>query len=233
MFDHILIPINRAGWPFIAIAAGLAVVLGFIWEPLFWIGVLLTLFCIYFFRDPNRIVPQRLGLVVSPADGHVTSVGPASLPRELAPRLEGSEEAKVMRISIFLSVFDVHVNRVPLAGKILESHYVPGKFLNAAMDKASEDNERQIILMQGDDGKELAFVQIAGLIARRIICDLKDGQVVETGARFGLIRFGSRVDVYLPAGVMPLVAEGQKMVGGETVIADLQSDEGARPGLSR
>ena len=232
MFDHILVPINRAGWPFITIAAGVAVVLGFIWTPLFWIGLLLTLFCVYFFRDPNRFVPQRHGLVVSPADGHVTSVGPASLPRELS-KAEGSPDAKVMRVSIFLSVFDVHVNRVPLAGKILESHYVPGKFVNAAFDKASDENERQIILMQSDDGRELVFVQIAGLIARRIICNLKEGQTVETGERFGLIRFGSRLDVYLPEGTMPLVTEGQRMVGGETVIADLESQEGARQGISR
>lgn len=232
MFDHVLIPINRAGWPFIAIAAGVAVVLGFLWEPLFWIGLLLTLFCVYFFRDPNRVVPQRQGLVVSPADGHVTSVGPASLPRELSGS-QAAKDTKVMRVSIFLSVFDVHMNRVPLAGKILESHYVPGKFLNAALDKASEDNERQIVLMQSEDGRELTFVQIAGLIARRIICNLEEGQRVETGERYGLIRFGSRMDVYLPEGTMPLVAPGQKMVGGETVIADLLSDEGARPGMSR
>lgn len=232
MFDHVLIPINRAGWPFIAIAAGVAVVLGFLWEPLFWIGLLLTLFCVYFFRDPNRVVPQRQGLVVSPADGHVTSVGPASPPRELSGS-QAAKDTKVMRVSIFLSVFDVHMNRVPLAGKILESHYVPGKFLNAALDKASEDNERQIVLMQSEDGRELTFVQIAGLIARRIICNLEEGQRVETGERYGLIRFGSRMDVYLPEGTMPLVAPGQKMVGGETVIADLLSDEGARPGMSR
>ena len=234
MFDSVLIPINRAGWPFIAAAFVLAVVLGYFATPLFWVGMLLVAFCTYFFRDPPRVTPQRAGLLVSPADGMVQMIEPAAPPPELE-----MPDKPLTRISIFLNVFDVHVNRVPVGGRISALSYRPGAFLNAALDKASELNERMSIKVtcdspagSGGEGEKLdvAFVQIAGLIARRIKCHLKAEQEVATGEVFGLIRFGSRMDVYLPEGVSPLVSLGQRMVAGETVIADLASQEAARLG---
>jgi len=232
-----LIPINRAGWPFIAGAFLLAVILGFIAAPLFWIGMLLVAFCTYFFRDPPRVTPQRAGLLVSPADGMVQKIEAAVPPPELEMPAE-----PLTRISVFLNVFNVHVNRVPIGGRIAALSYRPGAFFNAALDKASELNERMSIRVtcttpggeaagEAERAKlDVAFVQIAGLIARRIKCHLQEGQEVTTGEVFGLIRFGSRMDVYLPPGVAPLVAVGQQMVAGETVIADLASDETARQG---
>ena len=228
MLKYVITPIHPAGWPFVGIAAALAVVLGLFSSLLFWLGVALTLFCLYFFRDPQRVTPQRQGLVVSPADGVVTAIERAPPPPEL-----GLEPHPLTRISVFLSVLDVHVNRVPTDGTILAAAYHPGRFFNAALDKASEHNERQSVSLRTPDGRIVAFVQIAGLIARRIICDLKPGQEVRAGARFGLIRFGSRTDVYLPDGTAPLVAVGQRMIGGETVLADLATQEGARPGEVR
>ena len=228
MLKYVITPIHPAGWPFVGIAAALAVVLGLFSSLLFWLGVALTLFCLYFFRDPQRVTPQRQGLVVSPADGVVTAIERAPPPPEL-----GLEPHPLTRISVFLSVLDVHVNRVPTDGTILAAAYHPGRFFNAALDKASEHNERQSVSLRTPDGRIVAFVQIAGLIARRIICDLKAGQEVRAGARFGLIRFGSRTDVYLPDGTAPLVAVGQRMIGGETVLADLATQEGARPGEVR
>lgn len=221
-------PVNREGWPFIALFALGAFLLGLAWEPLGWLGVLATAWCIYFFRDPDRVTPTREGLVISPADGVVCMVGHAVPPSDL----EMGTEPR-MRISVFMSVFDVHVNRIPVDGKIVRLAYKPGKFLNASLDKASEDNERMGIRMETGDGREIAFVQIAGLVARRIKCDLAENQEVRAGNRFGLIRFGSRVDVYLPDGVQPLVACGQRMIAGETVLADLRSDEAAREGEMR
>ncbi|WP_020594189.1 phosphatidylserine decarboxylase [Kiloniella laminariae] len=223
VLKHILVPINKAGWPFVGGALALSVIFALIWKPLAVVGLILAAFCTYFFRDPERQTPIRAGLVVSPADGHISAIETAAPPAELNMGTE-----PLMRVSVFLSVFDVHVNRVPAAGKITELAYHHGAFLNAALDKASELNERMSVKMETEDGKEIAFVQIAGLIARRIICNLSMGQEVKTGERFGLIRFGSRTDVYLPNGVAPLVAVGQQMIGGETVIADLQSDESVR-----
>ncbi|WP_419902539.1 phosphatidylserine decarboxylase [Kiloniella sp.] len=223
VLKHILVPINKAGWPFVGGALALSVAFALIWKPLAILGLIIAAFCTYFFRDPERQTPVREGLVVSPADGHVSAVETAVPPSELNMGTE-----PLMRVSVFLSVFDVHVNRVPTAGKITELAYHHGAFLNAAMDKASELNERMSIKMETEDGKEIAFVQIAGLIARRIICNLTMDQEVKAGERFGLIRFGSRTDVYLPNGVAPLVAVGQQMIGGETVIADLLSDESMR-----
>lgn len=228
MLKDFLVPINRAGWPFIGIAAGLTVLFLIFVPPLAWLGALATAFCIFFFRDPERIVPVRPGLVVSPADGLVSAVERAVPPADL-----GMGTQSLTRISVFLSVFDVHINRVPADGKIAALAYHKGKFLNAANDKASEENERQSVRLTLDDGRDIAFVQIAGLIARRIVCDLQVGQSVRAGERFGLIRFGSRTDVYLPEGVAALVAPGQRMIGGETVIADLQSSESLRPGEAR
>ena len=228
MFRSVLVPINRAGWPFIGAALAAAVLLGLLWEPLFWLGLLAALFCTYFFRDPPRVTPSRPGLVIAPADGMVQMIERAAPPPELE-----MGEAPLTRISIFLNVFNVHVNRVPVDGKISAVSYRPGKFLNAALDKASVDNERMSLKVTTFDGVDLAFVQIAGLVARRIICRLSEGQPVQAGQVFGLIRFGSRMDVYLPEGVSPLVALYQTTIAGETVIADLLSEEPQRQGEER
>jgi phosphatidylserine decarboxylase len=228
LLEGVVVPIHRAGWPFIAAALVMAVLLYAIWTPLVVPGVVLALFVTYFFRNPDRVVPARAGLVVSPADGRIIAVAQASPPPEL-----GMAADPVTRVSIFLNIFDVHVNRVPAEGSISALAYHKGKFVNAALDKASEDNERQAVRLTMPDGKEIAFVQIAGLIARRIVCNLSQGQSVKTGERFGLIRFGSRAEVYLPEGVSALVAPGQRAIGGETVIADLNSDEGPRQGERR
>lgn len=224
----VIVPVNRAGWPFIAAFAVVAALLATLSEPLGWIGLVLTGWCVYFFRDPDRVVPARPGLVVSPADGLVQMIVEAVPPPEL-----GLGDGTLTRISIFLNVFNVHVNRVPAEGTIVTAKYRPGKFLNAALDKASDLNERMSIHMRTTDGRDLVFVQIAGLVARRIICHLKDGQPVRTGERFGLIRFGSRTDIYLPPGVSPLVVEGQTAIGGETVLADLTGNEAPRMGEVR
>ena len=226
-----LVRINSEGWPFIAAFAVGALVLFFVWEPLGWIGVLLTLWCVFFFRDPERVTPLREGLLVAPADGVVMQIVPALPPREL----EMGDSPRT-RISIFLNVFDVHVNRMPGEGRVIKRAYRPGKFVNAAFDKASEDNERlalRIRLDQGAPQSEIAVVQIAGLIARRIRCWVAEGDAVLTGQRYGMIRFGSRTDLYLPPNVYPLVCEGQRMIAGETVVADLTSAEPARRGASR
>jgi phosphatidylserine decarboxylase len=228
LFDSVLIPINRAGWPFIALALLAAVLLALWWLPLALIGLLAACFCTYFFRDPPRVTPVRGGLVVSPADGKLQLIEQAAPP----PELQMGDEP-LTRVSVFLNVFDVHVNRIPVGGRITGHAYRPGKFFNAVLDKASELNERMSLKVTTEDGREVAFVQIAGLIARRIKCNVKQGEEVRTGQVFGLIRFGSRMDVYLPQGVAPLVAKGQRMVDGESVIADLSSDESQRLGEVR
>lgn len=229
MLSTVLVPVNRAGWPFIALFAVLTMALWWVWMPLGLAGVVLTLWCVYFFRDPARVTPVREGLVISPADGRVLPVVKAAPPPEL--ELGGDP---LTRISIFMNVFDVHVNRAPADGTIRKIAYHPGKFFNAALDKASEDNERMSIAMDTPDGRPLAFVQIAGLVARRIKCWAEEGRAVVAGERYGLIRFGSRVDVYLPDGIAPLVIEGQRTLAGETVLADLGSasntPEGPREG---
>jgi phosphatidylserine decarboxylase len=221
----VLKPLHRDGYTFIAIFAATAVLLFFVAVPLGWIGAVLTVWCYYFFRDPPRIIPSREGLVVSPADGLVSHVGPTAAPPELAMGPE-----PLTRISVFMSVFDCHVNRASIGGIVAKVAYRPGKFLNAALDKASDDNERNGVVLRLDDGRRLAIVQIAGLVARRIVCDIQEGRELRTGERIGMIRFGSRLDVYLPDGVAPLVVAGQRMVAGETVIADLLSTEPARLG---
>lgn len=227
----VMVSPHRAGWPFIAGFAVISVFLAMASEGLGIVGLILTLWCVYFFRDPVRAVPQREGLVVSPADGRVTQISEACpLPKELrtGDAAENDEDGDFTRISVFLSVFDVHINRAPISGTVRKVVYKPGLFLNAGNDRASFENERCAALVTLPGGEELAFVQIAGLIARRIICDLKEGQDVKTGERYGLIRFGSRMDIYLPKGVAPLVCVGQRMVGGETVLADFRSTEAAR-----
>lgn len=212
----VCVSINRAGWPFIALFAVLAAGLWVLYQPLGWVGVVLTAWCAYFFRDPERVTPGEAGLVISPADGMVLPLEEAPPP----PELSMGDGARP-RVSIFMNAFNVHVNRIPAHGVIEKISYRPGRFFNASLDKASEHNERMSVSMKTDQGAEIAFVQIAGLVARRIKCGLGPGQQVRAGDRFGLIRFGSRVDVYLPAGTRPKVLPGQIAVAGETVIADL------------
>jgi phosphatidylserine decarboxylase len=211
-----LAPINSEGYPFIGAFALASLILFWLWTPLGWLGTLLTLWCAYFFRDPVRVTPVSDRLVVSPADGRVSLVANAIPPAELQ-----LGDAPLPRVSIFMSVFDVHVNRAPIAGRIERIAYTSGKFLNADLDKASEDNERNAFLIASAAGP-IGVVQIAGLIARRIVCWSKEGQPIAAGDRIGMIRFGSRVDVYLPAGAAPLVSEGQTSLAGETIIADLR-----------
>ena len=218
-------PINGEGWKFITLFAVVTAFLGMLSAKLFWIGVVLTLWCAYFFRDPIRVVPARSGLIVSPGDGLVQKIVSIAPPGEL-----GLGAGERTRISIFLNVFDVHVNRIPISGTITAMHYRPGAFFNASLDKASEENERQYVSITTEGDKTIGLVQIAGLVARRIVCHLTKDQKVQSGERFGLIRFGSRVDVYLPAGAEPLVIAGQRVLGGETILADLNSSETARTG---
>ncbi|WP_209425368.1 phosphatidylserine decarboxylase [Pararhodobacter sp. SW119] len=221
-------PLHREGYKFLAIFAAATLVLFLIWQPLGWIGLGLTVWCYYFFRDPDRVTPIRDGLFVSPADGIVSAIEPALPPAEL-----GLDPVPLTRISVFMNVFDCHVNRLPIGGTILAVAYRPGKFLNASLDKASEDNERNALAVELPDGRRIAVVQIAGLVARRILCDVQPGDEMETGQRFGMIRFGSRVDVYLPDGIAPLVAAGQGTIAGETVLADLSASEDPRLGVVR
>jgi len=224
----ILVPINSAGWPFIALFAVIALALGYLAQPLGWVGLVLTLWCVYFFRDPDRVTPTRPGLVIAPADGRVCLVDEAVPPAEL----DMGDEARP-RVCIFMNVFNVHVNRAPMDGTITKIAYRPGKFFNAELDKASEHNERMSLAMDTATGHSIAFVQIAGLVARRILCQVKEGDHIQAGRRFGLIRFGSRVDVYLPKGAQPFLAVGQLTTAGETVVADLNTDEPKREGEVR
>lgn len=212
----VLSPPHPAGRPFI-IGGVAAMVIGlFVGSWLIVVGLIFTLFCLYFFRDPERFPPPRPNLVVAGADGRVVLVGPAVPPPEL-----GLGSLPLPRVAIFLSVLDVHVNRIPVGGTITRISYRHGKFLNASVDKASEENERNAIAIRLPDGREMAVVQIAGLIARRIVCNVRQGDMVRTGERFGIIRFGSRTDIYLPEGTELLVSVGQIMIGGETVVAQL------------
>ncbi len=225
--------LHAAGIPFVAAFAAVTLALGFVSAALFWIGVVLSLWCFYFFRDPTRVTPVRAGLIVSPADGRVVAV------QEVTPEESfGLGQDKRTRISIFLNVFDVHVNRSPAEGEVIARLYRPGKFVNASLDKASVDNERMALTLRlsGEHpkaGETMTVVQIAGLIARRIVCDAQEGDTLKTGERFGIIRFGSRTDIYLPLGVAPLVCIGQYMIGGETVLADCTASEQARSGEPR
>ena len=225
MFRQVLAPIHPDGWRFIALFAVVSVLLYFLWHPLGWAGFVATVWCAYFFRDPWRVTPVRAGLAVAPADGRVVAVDRAPPPPELE-----MGDAPMLRIGIFLSVLDVHVNRMPLAGRVVKRVYHKGKFLNAGGDKAAEHNERMSLRLAAKDGGEAAVVQIAGLIARRILCDVDAGRDVIAGQRYGLIRFGSRTDVYLPPEWTPLAVVGQRAVGGETVIADARANEPWRQG---
>jgi phosphatidylserine decarboxylase len=219
MLKTFLKPMHPEGYRFVAIFAAITLVLFWIWDPLGWLGLGATIWCYYFFRDPKRSVPQGEGLILSPADGVISLIEPAVPPPEL-----GMGPEALTRVSVFMNVFNCHVNRAPIGGRVAAIAYRPGKFFNASMDKASSDNERNSVCLEMADGRKLAVVQIAGLVARRIVCFTKEGQSLMAGERFGLIRFGSRLDVYLPDGVEPMVALGQTMCAGETVIADLGSN---------
>ncbi|MCA0276391.1 MAG: phosphatidylserine decarboxylase [Proteobacteria bacterium] len=211
---NVFVPVHREGYPFIAGFAAVTVLLGFFSTSLFWVGVILTAWCAYFYRDPERVTPVDDRLVISPADGVVSAVGPAVPPREL-----GLGNAEMTRISVFMNVFSVHVNRAPVRGKIVRIEHRPGKFLNAELDKASQENERNGVVIDSPNG-QVAAVQIAGLVARRILCWADVGGNISVGERFGLIRFGSRVDVFLPTNAVARVSVGQTAVAGETVIAE-------------
>jgi phosphatidylserine decarboxylase len=215
-------PIHPEGYPFIGGFAFASLVLFWLWSPLGWIGVLLTVWCALFFRDPVRVTPIREGIVVAPADGRVSMVVQAVPPAEL-----GLGDKPLPRISIFMSVFNCHVNRSPVAGRIERIAYRPGKFINAELDKASDDNERNSLVISTPAGR-IGVIQIAGLVARRIVSFVHEGQTLGAGERFGLIRFGSRLDVFLPDGAKALVSEGQTAIAGETVLADFRLGDGGR-----
>ena len=215
-----LVPIHSAGIPFIAIFVILTVIMGWFWSPLYFFGLVLTFWCIYFFRNPVRVTPILSGtnknnLIISPADGRVIEISKITPDEEI-----GLPEGNWTRVCVFMNVFDVHVNRSPMLGKIFYKNYIPGSFFNASLDKASSENERLILGMETENGKKIAFVQIAGLVARRIICDVGIGSLLKAGEVFGLIRFGSRVDIYFPSDVSVMVLKGQKMIAGETIIGD-------------
>jgi phosphatidylserine decarboxylase len=225
---RVFTPLHPDGFKFV-LAGGLAtLLLCLFWVPGAWLAAIVTLWIVYFFRDPWRVTPTRPGLLVSPADGMVLSVAPATPPHGLI--VSGTA---VFRIGVFLNIFDVHVTRAPIGGRVAAMHYIKGRFLNASLAKASEDNERLAIRIAAPEGPEIVFVLIAGLVARRIVCDLRVGQQVATGQRVGLIRFGSRVDIYCPAPYVPMVVVGQRMVGGETVLADRFAEEPPRQGVEQ
>ena len=218
-----LVPIHPEGYPFVGGFALASLVLFWLWVPLGWLATLATLWCAYFFRDPARVTPVRDGIVVAPADGRISQVINAVPPMEL-----GLGDRAMLRISVFMSVFDCHVNRSPVAGRVERILYRAGKFLSADLDKASEDNERNAFVIASSTGQRIAAIQIAGLVARRIVPFVREGETVGAGQRIGMIRFGSRVDVYLPEGTRPFVAEGQTAIAGETVIADLRTADAGR-----
>lgn len=220
-----LVPIHKEGYVFIAAFFAGAVILGLLWQPLFWIGLILTAWCAYFFRDPERATPQNEDLVISPADGRVSSVS-----RTVAPEELGLGDEPMLRISVFMNVFNCHVNRAPMRGRISRIVYREGKFLSADLDKASIENERNGVVIDTAHG-EIGVVQIAGLVARRIVSWAHSGDVIEAGERFGLIRFGSRLDIFLPDGFVPRVTLGQTAIAGETVLAEF--GEGLQPTVSR
>ena len=213
---NFLPPINSAGYPFIILFALVAFILSLISDFLGWIGFVLTLWCVYFFRDPERVTPEKTNVLISPADGKIVFSGLSKSPDNLSD----NKQLDLNKVSIFMNVFDVHVNRIPISGKITWLKYVPGTFLNASLDKSSENNERMIAKIEVSKGVFVYVVQIAGLIARRIKCELTENDSVKIGQRYGLIRFGSRVDVYFPKNFNILVSKGQTSISGETIIAD-------------
>src|ERR1700719_3323609 len=227
MLRQILAPVPLDGWKFIAVAAVVALILFLLWSPAGWLALILALWMVYFFRDPWRVTPTRPGLIVSPADGIVVSLGPAPPPPEL-----DMGTAPLPRIGIFLNLFDVHVARAPIGGKLTARRYTKGRFVNASLDKASNDNQRLALRIAPEEGPAIACVLIAGLVARRIVCGVYEGQSLAVGERIGIIRFGSRCDVYCPPPYVPLVALGQRMIAGETVLPDRLAQEPAREGFT-
>ena len=228
MLRRVLAPLHPDGLKFVLAGVLATLLLFVIWAPAGWLAAIATLWIAYFFRDPWRVTPNRPGLLISPADGVVISIAAAVPPPEI-----GAGDAEVAKIGIFLNIFDVHVTRAPVGGRVAALRYRKGKFVNASLDKASEDNERMAIRIAPPEGPEIVFVLVAGLVARRIVCDLREGQQVATGQRMGMIRFGSRVDVYCPPPYVPMVVAGQRMVGGETVLADRLAQEPARQGVAQ
>lgn len=220
--------VHREGWPFIAATGVLALVFAVIFPLLFWPLIILAGWMAVFFRDPVRVVPAARGLVVSPADGRVETIMRAAPPPEF-----GLDQTRLTRVSVFMNVFDCHINRAPTSGRVTRIAYKPGKFLSADLDKASEVNERNLILIEADNGHNLGVVQIAGLVARRIVCWTKEGNDISAGQRIGMIRFGSRLDVYLPEGSTIAVSAGQRVIAGETLIAVLPGASLAPPFPSR
>jgi phosphatidylserine decarboxylase len=218
-----LAPIHPQGYPFIGSFALASIILFWLWSPFGWLGTVATLWCAYFFRDPARVTPAREGVVVAPADGRISRIANAAPPKEV-----GLGERPLIRISIFMSVFDCHVNRSPVGGRLERMVYHPGAFISADLDKASEANERNGFVIATAAGLRIVVVQIAGLVARRIVPFVREGEGLAAGQRIGMIRFGSRVDVYLPEGARPLVHEGQTAIAGETVLAELRAAEPGR-----
>jgi len=225
---RVLAPLHPDGFKFVAAGVLATLLLFLLWAPAGWAAAVVTLWMVYFFRDPWRVTPTRPGLLISPADGIVVSIAAATPPAELA-----MGDMAVVRIGIFLNIFDVHVTRAPVRGQVAAMRYTKGRFVNASLDKASEGNERLAIRIAPPEGPDVAFVLVAGLVARRIVCNLYDGQQVATGQRVGIIRFGSRVDIYCPPPYVPMVVAGQRMVGGETVIADRFAEESPRRGVAQ
>jgi len=223
-----LAPLHPDGFKFVAAGVLATLLLFLLWAPAGWAAAIVTLWMVYFFRDPWRVTPTRPGLLLSPADGLVVSIAAATPPSELA-----MGDMAVVRVSIFLNIFDVHVTRAPVGGRVAAMRYTKGRFVNASLDKASEDNERLAIRIAPPEGPDIAFVLVAGLVARRIVCNLYDGQQVASGQRVGIIRFGSRFDIYCPPPYVPMVVAGQRMVGGETVLADRLAEEPPRQGIAQ
>jgi phosphatidylserine decarboxylase len=223
-----LAPLHPDGFKFVAAGVVATLLLFLLWAPAGWAAAVATLWIAYFFRDPWRVTPTRPGLLISPADGTVVSIAAATPPQELA-----MGDMVVVRIGIFLNIFDVHVTRAPVGGRIVAMRYTKGRFVNASLDKASESNERLAIRIAPPEGPDIAFVLVAGLVARRIVCSLYDGQQVAGGQRVGIIRFGSRVDIYCPPPYVPMVVAGQRMIGGETVLADRLAAELRRQGIAQ
>ena len=228
MLRRFLAPLHPDGFKFVAAGVLATLLLFLLWAPAGWAAAIVTLWMVYFFRDPWRVTPTRPGLLLSPADGLVVSIAAATPPSELA-----MGDMAVVRVSIFLNIFDVHVTRAPVGGRVAAMRYTKGRFVNASLDKASEDNERLAIRIAPPEGPDVAFVLVAGLVARRIVCNLYEGQQVATGQRAGIIRFGSRVDIYCPPPYVPMVVAGQRMVGGETVLADRLAEELPRQGIAQ
>ena len=214
----LFVPIHPSGLPFIIIFCLITLIIGWIWSPLFFVGLIFTLWCIYFFRNPDRVTPENIdnSLVIAPADGKIIEI------EEIIPNEEiGLPKNKYMKIGIFMNVFNVHVNRSPMSGTIFKRNYIPGLFFNASLDKASKENERLSLVMSVNNKVKIAFVQIAGLLARRIINDAQAGDKLITGQIFGIIRFGSKVEVYIPIGSKINVLQGQTSIAGETILAEI------------